>query len=267
MLSDNTRLTDAALWRMALRVDTNGLTALLYNTADNAERDVRSFRLDPAGGRRLDLLTATIYDNPLLLSDFGRVSVVVTTPYMALIPSAAADVAVRILGADADDDAVIVNDLRVEGTKLAMKLPREEVSFIRRTFPDADIRHRLAVLIDYFGARFTAGGNGRRLYAIVNADSVDIVVMDRRSLVHAVSHDISSPMDAAYFIMALFQQSGMDAMNDEMFVGGSTSGRNEVMETLRTYVNHVMPVIIPGSVSHPAVSDLHFDLQILPLCE
>ena len=267
MLPDNTRLTDAALWRMALRIDAGGLTALLYNTADSSERDVRTFRFDPSGGKSLDLLTATVYDNPLLLSDFGRVSVIVTTPYMSLIPSAAEDMAVRILDADVDGDAVIVNDLKVEGAKLAMKLPREEVSFLHRTFPDADIRHRLSVLIDYFGARFTAGGNGRRLYAIVNADSVDIVVMDRRSLVHAVTHPISAPMDAAYFIMALFQQSGMDVMNDEMFIGGITSGRNEVMDTLRTYVNHVMPVIIPVSVSHPAVSDTDFDLQILPLCE
>lgn len=266
-MPDNTKLTDAATWRMALRIDADGLTALLYNTAEIADRDVRTFRFDPAGGERLKLLTATVYDNPLLLSDFGRVSVIMTTPYISLLPSAAADLAPQLLHADPVTDEVIVNTLRVEDVILAMKLPRDEVAFLRRTFPDADLRHRLSILIDYFGSRFTAGGNGRRLYAIVNDTTVDIVVMDRRSLVHAVSHPISSPMDAAYFIMALFKQSGMDAMNDEIFIGGVTSGRNRVMDTLRTYVNHVMPVIIPGSVSHPAVSDLHFDLQILPLCE
>ena len=267
MLPDNTRLTDAALWRMALRIDAGGLTALLYSTADSSEMDVRTYRFDPADERRrLDRLSSVIYDHPLLLSDFGRVSVMVTTPYMSVIPAEAEGVAPQILKAGADD-TVIVNALGVEGVRLAMKLPRDEMSFIRRTFPDADIRHRLSVLIDYFGARFTAGGNGRRLYAIVNADTVDIVVMDRRSLVHAVSQPISAPMDAAYFIMALFLQSDMDVMSDEIFIGGVTASRNAVMDTLRTYVNHVMPVIIPGSVGHTAVSDLYFDLKILTLCE
>lgn len=192
MVSDNTRLTDAALWRMVMRIDNSGLAVLLSNTADSLERDVRTFSFDPTGGRRrLDQLTSVIYDNPLLLSDFGRVSVVVSTAYMAVIPAEAEGVAAQILQATADD-AVIVDNLGIEGVKLAMKLPRDEVAFIRRTFPDADLRHRMSVMIDYFGARFTAGGNGRRLYAIVNADSVDIVVMDRRSLLQAVSHPIST---------------------------------------------------------------------------
>lgn len=264
MIPDNTRLTDAALWRMALRIGSDGLTALLYSTADSSNWDVRTFRFDPAGGKRLELLTATVYDNPLLLSDFGRVSIVLTTPYIAVIPSQAEPMASQLLNAEADD-AVIVNTLGVPGTVLAMRLPRDEVSFIRRTFPDAELRHSLAVMIDYFGARATAGGNGRRLYAVVSAAGVDIIVMDRRTLVQAVSHHVTSAMDAAYYAMALFKQTGMDAMYDEIFIGGDTAVRNEVMDILRTYVNHVMPVIIPGSVSRRGVSDL--SLQILPLCE
>lgn len=149
---------------------------------------------------------------------------------------------------------------------VAVGLRRHLAAFIRRTFPEAHLHHPLELLATYFCSRFTAGGNGRRIYVNVRRSRADILVMDRAELLHAVTYPTGAPSDTAYYTLAALNSLSISPMEVEIFVAGETAPRNAVMALLREYASSVMPVIISPASLAAVPADSPLDMKILPLC-
>lgn len=268
---DTDQLTDPRTWRMVAEIERRRLTAMLYSTTRSASREMREYPLSDDGGDGpwLRSLEEAVYDHSLMLSDFDRVSLIIDTHAFSIIPAEAASHAETLFAAAFPDEAsgmtLVRCPLGVDNAMLVMGLRNDVAGFLRRTFPEAGLWHRLAITVRFFAARSSAGGNGSRLYAILRGNAVDIVALDRNRLLGAMTHQITEPIDAAYYIMATLRRLGLDPMADELFIGGDTDARNAAMGILRNYVNHVMPVILPASAGNDPI--IPFDLKILPLCE
>ena len=264
-------VTDTSTSTLLLRIAPDELRATVI-AGPGATPDVADVNVPLPGdtpAERLKALEGAVYDHQRLLDCYGRTYVTLDTRLVSVIPAQAAPQALPLLrlalpGEDVHE--AVVCKPATDNAVVAVGLRREAAAFLHRTFPEAQIHHPLELLATYFTSRFTAGGNGRRIYVNVRRGVADILVLDRAELLHAVSYRTGAAMDTAYYTFATLRSLSIDPMAVEIFVAGETAARNAVMGVLREYAATVMPVIISPAVTGTMAADLPLDMKILPLC-
>lgn len=258
------------LWRLAMRVGAQALDVAINTPLEDHALIYRHFDLD-AGMEPLAAFEDLIYDNPLLLADFGKVDVLIDTPRFTLVPSEIHSDEVRadIVQAIWPDPslATLAQELPT-GDTLLMAADAGLVSFVRRTFPEGRILHPIGVLATYFAAR-SGQGNASKLFCRLRPGGVDMVGMAQGRLAVATQAEATTPEDMAYFILATAQTCGMSLDADELCLYGHADLREQVAPLLRPLARYVMPVIFPSEIFKAGKDALQapFELMILPLCE
>lgn len=264
--------TDTTTSTLLLRIAPDELRATVI-AGPGATPDVQDVNVPLTGdtpSERLKALESAVYDHQRLLDRYARTYVTIDTRLVSVIPAQAAPQALPLLRLALPGEEVheaVVCKPATDNAVVAVGLRREAAAFLRRTFPEAQLHHPLELLATYFSSRFTAGGNGRRIYVNVRRGVADILVLDRSELLHAVSyHHTGAAMDTAYYTFATLRTLRIDPMDVEVFVAGETAARNAVMGVLREYAAMVMPVIISPAMTGTMAADLPLDMKILPLC-
>ena len=267
------------VWRLTLMVDgCEALRAVVSSTVEDSSLMHFTLPLDPTVPL-LRSLEEAIYATPVLLSDFGKVEVLIRTDAYTLVPSALdaegcrAAASIAALTADAGGPTCVMTD--DTGTALARvvwTVADDVVAFLRRTFRNPDIMCHITPLLRYF-SRKTLLGNSAKLYVHFNpgaARTADLIVFNPEgSLECAASHPCPTDTDAAYFILATARACGFSMTADEILICGDGSMRDAIMPLLRRYAAYVMPVIFPSIAFRAGREALKapFPLIILPLCE
>ena len=73
---------------------------------------------------------------------------------------------------------------------------------------------------------------------------------------------------AAYYILNVWQNFGLDVYSDELQISGEKTVREQLMPQLRKYISYVMPIIFPASamkIGQDAIK-APFDLILLSQC-
>ncbi|MDE7377021.1 MAG: DUF3822 family protein [Muribaculaceae bacterium] len=258
------------LWRLAMRVGQQAVDVAINTPLEDHALIYRHFDLEP-GMEPLAAFEDLIYDNPLLLSDFDKVDILIDTPRFTLVPSEVRsdDVRADIVQAIWPDPALttLAQDLPT-GDTLLMAADSGLVSFIRRTFLEGRIHHPIGVLATYFSAR-SGQGNASKLFCRLRPGAVDMVGMAQGRLAVATSAEAPTPDDMAYFILATAQTCGLSLDADELCLYGDADLREQVAPLLRPLARYVMPVIFPSEIFKAGKDALQapFELMILPLCE
>lgn len=258
------------LWRLAIRVGEQSVDVAINTPLEDHALIYRHFDLT-AG---LDPLTAfedLIYDNPLLLADFGKVDVLIDTPRFTLVPSdiSSEDTRAEIVQSIWPDPALaIVEQALPTGETLLMAPEAGLLSFVRRTFVEGRILHPIGVLATYFAAH-AGQSNAGKLYCRLRPGAVDMVGVAGGRLVAATSSEATVADDMAYFILATAQACGLSLDSDELCLYGDAELREQVAPLLRPLARYVMPVIFPSEIFKAGSDALQapFELMILPLCE
>ena len=142
--------------------------------------------------------------------------------------------------------------------------------FLRRTFVQARIMHRMVPLTRYFEACGRLLGNAGKMHIHRRADAVDIIAFDGKGLSMANTFATAGgDDDAVYYALAAAKDLGFDADNDRMMCSGEAALRDRLMARLKPYVNFVMPVIFPTTALHlgAEAAQVPFELLSLTLCE
>ncbi len=266
------------LWRMSMEVHPSSVDVVIYSPLEENSLIHERLALDSALSP-LAAFEELIYENPLLLSDFSKVDILIDTATYTFMPSACAtddvcEAALRALWPRID---LAARKIQIPDTPDAMVLGIDPgmAAFISRTFLDTAPTHPVAVLASYF-RRISALGNTGKIYACLAPGSVDIVAFspadERRSaspLRIACSFSAPTPDDAAYFILASAKTAGFDLDVDEIMLCGDSKVREQVAPKLRAFARFVMPVIFPSEIfkAGKAALGAPFPLVILPLCE
>ena len=275
-LSDIT-IDSGGQWRLAMRLDSAALDTVIYSPLREGSLTHRRLPLDAAAGSHLKALETCVYENPLLLGDFSRVSLVIESRSCIILPPGLDDAD----DADADDARHLIfttaypdfdgdTFLSPSGTAGVAIMAGEDgdvMSFIRRTFYNVQISSHLSPLCRYFLS--SAGRSaGPRLHAVLRDGAVDIVVTQRSRLMMANTFDAPEASDAAYFIVAVRKMLNLPD-DAETMLAGSAKLREQVSPILRQFPAQVMPVIFPSEMFRAGKESLSspFDLIILPLCE
>lgn len=268
---DKELFPDTAICNMLLRLSDTRLDAAVYSVVAEGSLVRRSFPLVSPSRTPHEMLEDTVYENPLLLSDFRRTFLVVATPRTIFIPAEAAAEAETLFRLQYPD---FDGECRVSATGTAdavcvWGLEADTARFLNRTFaPDISIDSSLATLCRYFAAR-PGRGASTRMACVLREDSADIIAICGHSLRMAVTIEFATVADLLYRILNARRLLGLDPQTDELILAGNQSLREQLSPLLRRYVASVMPAIFPPQMFNAGREALlaPFDMIVSPLCE
>jgi hypothetical protein len=123
-------------------------------------------------------------------------------------------------------------------------------------------------MIRYFGYKNRLG-NTSKFHVNLSANKVDIIGYKSNDLTVVNSIESHSAIDVLYYVQAIANQVKFDTENDQMYLSGDPTLREEVMPLLRRYISYVMPVIFPSDMFKAGKESMlaPFELIALALCE
>ncbi|MDR2041827.1 MAG: DUF3822 family protein [Tannerella sp.] len=84
----------------------------------------------------------------------------------------------------------------------------------------------------------------KQLFVSVHENTMDAACYDRGALTFLNSFDTGNAADLLYYILYIWKQTGMDQGEDQLLLFAPAPLYGEVEETLRKYVNHVVPASV-----------------------
>ncbi|MCM1452298.1 MAG: DUF3822 family protein [Clostridium sp.] len=266
------------MWRLSMEVHPACVDVVIYSPFEENSLICEKLDLDSAL-TPLAAFEELIYENPLLLSDFRKVDMLIDTPKFTFLPvDCATDDACRMAVEKIwPQPSLSVRSIPIPGTSDAMALGIDSglASFISRTFLDTAPSHPIAALASYF-SRISAQGNTGKIFAHLRQGAVDVIAFSP-----ADAHGGASPLriacsypapavdDIVYFILASAKRGGFNLDSDEILLCGDPGLREQASAKLRAFAKYVMPVIFPSEIfkAGKAALSAPFELVILPLCE
>lgn len=258
------------MWQLILEVSTSRLSVVAFSAYEDHALIFESIPLDAASPIPLRALEDAVYDNPMLLLDFKRVTVIHDTTRFIPIPGdgtkSAEGLLRRIFPEDNDyPREIITNPLPSLDIAIPFEIPADIAGFIRRTFHNALIIHPLTPLATYFQAKHPNRRKGKTLVNL-NGNRLDIVTLGDTAPLHINSCRFREPMDAIYHILASREKLTLPD-TEEIMIAGDRATRAAITPILRRYVRYVMPAIFPSAMFRAGKASLSapFEMILAPL--
>lgn len=258
------------MWNLLLRIGSKKIDVILYSVVEDNSLIYRSFPIDDTAPTRIAAIENIIYDNPALLNEFRRVWCVVETNEYCIVPAECGENSELLFRrAFPESKSDCLRD--ISGTNNALILYGVEPElrrFMNRTYLRLTFTSHLAVLCRYFSMR-ASQGNSAKMVANLREKSLDLIVTDGRALLLANTFTFNTVDDAAYYILACRERLGLNPLNDEIFLSGSPSVKEDLIPILRKYISRVLPVIFPPQMFKAGKDSMRapFDLAVAALCE
>lgn len=233
--------------RLAVLIGSGGVDTLICD--DGAAPVLRHIAVDPAVTAPEKVLEEAVYTTPSLLADYAATEIIADSSQFLIVPPAVAPDALLHIWPSEDSDRIAISPCANTDAAVAAIFSQSLDGFVHRTFPRATLRHRMANLIDFY-ASLSRPANKIKLYARLQAPSrLDIVALSADGLALANTFDVATTLDAVYYVMAAVKVTGLDPLDDEVVVTGDDPRLPELTESLRRYLNSVMPLLLPSPQS------------------
>ena len=127
-----------------------------------------------------------------------------------------------------------------------------------------DVRYTLLMrpVWDYLRIRSMVG-NRRKLYAYYHDSVLELFSIERNRFIFSNRYETRHAKDLTYFILFVWKQLALDQQRDELFLVGDLPDKDELLATLRKYVQ-VVCVINPSASFNRApltqIKGIPFDL-------
>ncbi len=269
---DKSLVSDTSICNLLLRIGPGRLDVAVFSVVHDNSLIYRRFTLGADGEDELTSLENVIYENPLILGDFRRTFCIVDTGNAMAIPAEidSREEHIKVFRAAHPDfkGEIITSQAGVRNALLTFGIQDKLAGFLRRTFHGIDIRSHLSPLCRFFASR-PGRGSSPKMICNFRATSMDVIILSGQDLMLANTFRFNTPMDAAYYIMAVRKNLGLDPQADELLLCGDQNVREAVTPVLRRFISRVMPVIFPPQMFRTGRDSLRvpFDLIISPLCE
>lgn len=268
-------ITDSRLWNLYLAVDTSHIDVMAYCPIDDHPLLTASIPLDTAVTSRVEAIEEAVYDNPLLLNDFKRITVVSRSHDFCLIPTPvaavtnmASDIVTEMTGVSDSSHKLIADNLPLLDISLCHMIDNGIYNFLSRTFNGVKFIHHLSALTRYGHGTHRSTGT-LNSHVFINDKLIDIILLKGDRLLLVNSYHWQEPTDMLYYIMAARRANGIDNQSP-VVVSADHATRDHLMPLLRQYIPTVMPAIFPAAMFRAGGSEAlnaPTDLVLLPLCE
>jgi len=253
--------------------DTDRIDVMAYCPLEDHSLFVASVPLDGNAVSRVSAIEEAVYDNPLLLNDFNRVTVISRDVRRTIMPTAVAadrnmafDIVREMTGAR--ECELVVDDLPLLDASICHMVDGDVYNFFTRTFNGVRFIHRLSALTRYFHGTHRSAGS-MASHVNLRRGSLDIVLYQSDRLILANTYDWVEPADALYYIVATRNMAGIDRQAP-VVLSGDREVRDELTPLFRQYLPTVMPAIFPAAMFRAGgktAMNTPTDLIVLPLCE
>ncbi|MBD5180499.1 MAG: DUF3822 family protein [Bacteroidales bacterium] len=270
-------IRDTRMWNLYLGLDRTSIDVMAYCPMEDNSLLSATIQLDENGNDYCKAIEEAIYDNPLLLNDFNKVTIVSRGNSRAILPGylsenqeLAADIAAEICGRpEGFPDAPMITDhLPLLECNVAHFMETDVYHFLTRTFTGVKFIHRLSSLTRFFHG--TNRGPGSMLtFVNLRAGSMDIILFTGDRLLLANTYEWSTPEDVIYYIMAVRQAFEVPG-EKSVVLSGDRNIREELTPRLREFIPSVIPAIFPTAMFRAGgmtAMNTPTDLVVLPLCE
>lgn len=253
-------ITQTALWRLVILMDASAMHVALRPPVDTEPLIYRRYPLDADPGAVHRPVQEILYDNPLLLSDFKSVDILIDSPDTLLAPS----VLVRetgiktLLSAAGDqapgDDLLELAECTLYGDiSILYSIPSALANFLRRTYFNTCFSSIFKPLAEWRLANLLKGltiwtsAFGRALY---------IVVTEGGTLL-SINKFTGSLEDWTYYILATRQNMASSFPSEPLIA--IQAGQDELANALAS-------TGLPTVTAHfsPALARLGKDAPLLP---
>lgn len=269
---DRSLIRNPHLWNLYIALGDGKLEVMAYNNMEDNSLVTADIALD--GNNALKAFENVVYDNPLLLGNFRRVTFLIRDTPHAVIPTSllndspsdARKVIDELIGASPDEP--VIDNLPLLDTSIAYRIDTDIYNFINRTFTGARFCHRLTGLTRFWhGTNRVTGAPATHVY--VRSDGIDIIVFAGKRLLLANSYHTPAPTDRLYYVMAVRQLTDA-SVDTPVVIAGERSLRDELTGMLATHVDNVVPDVFPAAMFRAGgqtAINTPLDLVVMPLCE
>lgn len=254
-------------WHLLVQLQAGSVAYALYTPAVHGSLITGTVTPQQAD-TALQALQNAIIDTPLLLDDYGRVSVLVQAGHTVLLPPEAtlhqAQTLLHAAYPDQTGDAALC-PMPNCGVTVASLMPAGLSAFVHRTFNNPTIYHHLMPLCEHFVQQGSGSRTSRMLLNLHGSDQMDIIVCRQGQLADACSYRYTNPNDAAYLALNAWRVHQMDQLTDELQLTGDRQARATMTPLLRRYVKYVMPAIYPAAAMRLGSNAMQAPLELILL--
>ncbi|MDE7155340.1 MAG: DUF3822 family protein [Muribaculaceae bacterium] len=224
----------------------------------------------------VEALSEAIYNNPLLLSDFHRISVIVRSSHYMIVPLPLADDSEMIekllrdrFSKVNDETAIIVNKLPKLHAAIVFGVEPGVFNLLNRLFDNPPIYSHFYPLLTYFND-LRESGNYEATFFNVTPNALDVVLFknETNTLDTVRIIPFRSINDAAYYAIS-YQTMTSGNLQGNILISGSRDTRMQLVNRLKEFVDTVMPVVFPSQIFKlgRVSMTMPFELAVMPLCE
>lgn len=261
------------LWQLHIAIDRAGLEIMAYTPLEEHSLITARIPFEPGASTAAGAVEDAIYDNPLLLSDFKHVTILVRDTPHAILPAAVADdrdmlTAITDELAGAAPDEPLVDTLPLLDAAVSYRLDPAVLNFLRRTFTNATFTHRISALTRYWHGTNRATGS-LTTHVNLRHEGADIVTFAGNRLLVANSYRTPTPADTLYYIMAVREMVGARP-DTPVVIAGDRQAREALLPMLSGCVQRAVPAVFPVAMFRAGgqtAMNTPLDLIVLPLCE
>lgn len=258
-------------WRLSMRISDKALDIVAYSLTEQDTLMYRKMPLADTSTSTIAGLGEVVYDNPLLLSEFAIIDVLIDTPRFIIAPMeiSSAGNEGMILSAIWPGEKLSAMSHPIVGTTdtLLSGVDGKIMSFVRRTFPNAKVNHRLSPLLSYLITNDHEVGESA-MYVNVAEGRTDVIYFSERGL-HAVNtFDTPTPDDVLYYIMTVAKGCSMNINKDEMVICGEAEEADRLHSYIKKYARTavIMDPIYEVKALGPDALLAPLELTLIPLC-
>jgi hypothetical protein len=272
MTLDKDMINEPQMWQLVMEPDSDTLSVMVFSPIEHHSLISADIPLEK-GMTPLKSFQEGVYNNPLLLSDFKKVTILLPAERFMLVPDILTDRKLiertfhtAFPDADADGPSeIIIDELPQLKARLLTSAPTEFLNYLRRTFNNPRICHSLTPLALYFRGKHPNRGKGKMLVNL-RGSRCDVIILGDEAPLVMNSFKVNDPMDSVYYIMACREGANLTP-TDEIILAGDPATRAAVTPHLRRFVRYVMPAIFPSTMFRAGRAALRtpFELVVSPV--
>lgn len=269
---DKDLIKEPRMWQLVMEPTSDTLCAMAFSPIEHHTLISEEIKIEK-GTDPLRGFQEAVYDNPLLLADFSKTTILLPSQRAMLVPDILTDPSLReqafhkafpLSGADGPEE-ILAEELPSLGATMLTGVNREFLGFLRRTFNNPRVSHTLTPLALYFKAKHPTRPRGKMI-ANLRQGRCDVVILGDSAPLVMNSYPVHDPMDAVYYIMACREGFGLSP-TDELILAGDPASRGAVTPVLRRFIRYVMPAIFPSTMFRAGRAALRtpFEMIVAPL--
>jgi hypothetical protein len=160
------------------------------------------------------------------------------------------------------------NYLEEEKAMIIFGINEETFEFCSRSLTSPIFTHHISSQLITLKKQ-SRDGKTNQMFVVLHRRMADIVCFAAGKLVFVNSFDFEQLNDLLYYILCVWKQTGMDQLNDALFLAGDINLGTRITHFLQTYIQHTGRMEIPAKayLLGGEILQAPIDLLLLSVCE